>query len=94
LWDSDWYARSITDDGVRFGIKDDAQGRIYLNPQSWALLVGTADAAQRARLLQAVDAQLDTPYGPTMLAPPYTTMREDVGRLTQKHPSSAENGSV
>jgi len=29
-----------------------------------------------------------------MLAPPYTAMREDVGRLTQKHPGSAENGSV
>ncbi|WP_369915055.1 GH36-type glycosyl hydrolase domain-containing protein [Xanthomonas sp. NCPPB 3005] len=94
LWDGDWYARGITDDGVRFGIKDDAEGRIYLNPQSWALLAGTADAEQRKRLLQAVDAQLDTPYGPTMLAPPYTAMREDVGRLTQKHPGSAENGSV
>ncbi|MBN6149227.1 NdvB protein [Xanthomonas sp. AmX2] len=94
LWDGDWYARGITDDGVAFGVKDDAEGRIYLNPQSWAMLAGTADAAQRERMLQAIDAQLDTPYGPTMLAPPYTAMREDVGRLTQKHPGSAENGSV
>ncbi|CBA14629.1 GH36-type glycosyl hydrolase domain-containing protein [Xanthomonas albilineans] len=94
LWDGDWYARGITDDGVRFGIKDDQEGRIYLNPQSWALLAGTADAAQRQRLLQAIDAQLDTPYGPVMLDPPYTAMREDVGRLTQKYPGSAENGAV
>lgn len=30
----------------------------------------------------------------TMFAPPFSKMREDVGRVTQKYPSSAENGSV
>lgn len=29
-----------------------------------------------------------------MLAPGYTAMRDDVGRVTQKHPGSGENGSV
>ena len=29
-----------------------------------------------------------------MLNPSFTAMREDVGRVTQKHPGSAENGSV
>jgi len=29
-----------------------------------------------------------------MLAPAYTAMRDDVGRLTQKWPGVAENGSV
>lgn len=94
LWDGDWYARGITDDGVRFGVASDPEGRIYLNPQSWAMLSGAADDTRRARLLAAVETQLHTPYGPTMLAPPYTAMREDVGRLTQKHPGSAENGAV
>lgn len=94
LWDGDWYARGITDNGVRFGVSADTEGRIYLNPQSWAMLAGAADAERQARLLTAVEAQLHTPYGPVMLAPPYTGMREDVGRLTQKHPGSAENGAV
>jgi len=94
LWDGDWYARGITDDGVRFGVAADVEGRIYLNPQSWALLAGTADAERQRRLLAAVEAQLHTPYGPMMLGPPYSGMREDVGRLTQKHPGSAENGAV
>ncbi|SOO21543.1 NdvB protein [Xanthomonas citri pv. fuscans] len=94
LWDGNWYARGITDDGVRFGIADDVEGRIYLNPQSFALLAGTADAQQRAALLEAVREQLHTPYGPVMLAPAYTHMRDDVGRLTQKWPGAAENGAV
>ena len=94
LWDGDWYARGITDDGAAFGVKADAEGRIYLNPQSWALLGGAPDAGQRARMLAQVDAQLDTPYGVLMFAPPYSAMREDIGRVTQKHPGSAENGAV
>ncbi|WP_296952584.1 GH36-type glycosyl hydrolase domain-containing protein [uncultured Massilia sp.] len=94
LWDGDWYARGITDDDVVFGVKADAEGRIYLNPQSWAFLSGAPDAAQRARMLAEVDAQLATPYGVQMFAPPYSAMREDVGRVTQKHPGSAENGAV
>lgn len=94
LWDGDWYGRGITDDGVAFGVRADNEGRIYLNPQSWALLSGAPDENQRARLIAAVEAQLATPYGVTMLGPPYTGMREDVGRLTQKFPGSAENGSV
>jgi len=94
LWDGDWYGRGITDDGVAFGVRADDEGRIYLNPQAWALLGGAADAAKRERLLAAIDAELASPYGVEMLGPPYTGMREDVGRLTQKFPGSAENGAV
>lgn len=94
LWDGDWYARGITDDDVKFGIAADTEGRIYLNPQSWALLSGAASDTQRQRLLAAVDAQLETPHGVAMFNPPYSRMRDDVGRVTQKHPGSAENGAV
>ena len=94
LWDGDWFARGITDDGVVFGVKSDAEGRIYLNPQSWALLSGAASDEQRARMLAAIDAQLETPHGVAMFDPPYSRMRDDVGRVTQKHPGSAENGAV
>jgi cellobionic acid phosphorylase len=94
LWDGDWFARGITDDNVVFGVNTDAEGRIYLNPQSWAILGGAANAEQREKMLTAVEQQLETPYGVTMFAPAYTAMRDDVGRVTQKHPGSAENGSV
>ncbi len=94
LWDGNWFARGITDEDVVFGISKDPEGRIYLNPQSWAILGGAASDEQRAKMLAAVEEQLETPYGVTMFAPAYTAMRDDVGRVTQKHPGSAENGSV
>jgi cellobionic acid phosphorylase len=94
LWDGDWYGRGITDDDVVFGIKKDVEGRIYLNAQSWALLSGAADASKAPLMLKAIEEQLETPYGVEMIGPAYTHMREDVGRLTQKFPGVAENGSV
>ncbi|MDH5832074.1 NdvB protein [Luteimonas sp. M1R5S18] len=94
LWDGDWYGRGITDDGVTFGVRADAEGRIYLNPQAWAMLGGAADDARRSRMIAAVEDELVSPWGVAMLGPPYTGMREDVGRLTQKFPGSAENGAI
>ncbi|KAK3346900.1 Six-hairpin glycosidase-like protein [Lasiosphaeria hispida] len=94
LWDGDWFARGITDDNVTFGIKKDPEGRIWLNPQTWAILSGAASSEQIDRILPEVDAQLSTPYGVQMFAPPFTKMREDIGRVTQKAIGSAENGAV
>src|SRR5690606_36670235 len=82
------------DDNVVFGVSKDAEGRIFLDPQSWAILADAANEDQRQKMLLAIEQQLETPYGVTMFAPAYTAMRDDVGRVTQKHSGSAENGSV
>ncbi len=93
-WSNDRYARGITDDGNVFGVESDPEGKIFLNPQSWAMLSGAADNERETKLLQAVHDNLETHYGVEMLSPAYTQMREDVGRITQKFPGSAENGSI
>ncbi|MBV1909112.1 MAG: glycosyltransferase 36 [Kangiellaceae bacterium] len=94
FWDENWYARGITDEGVTFGIESDEEGCIYLNPQSWAILSDAADENKISKMLAEVAVRLETPFGPMMLSPAYTKMREDVGRLTQKSPGVAENGSI
>ncbi|MEO0627754.1 MAG: amylo-alpha-1,6-glucosidase, partial [Bacteroidota bacterium] len=94
IWEGQWYGRGITDDGVLFGTRQDQEGRIFLNPQAWALLAEAADAGQQKSIIEAVEENLETPYGVELLAPSFTAMRADVGRVTQKHPGSAENGSV
>ena len=94
LWHGDRFARGITDAGRVFGNGDDAEGRLYLNPQSWSILAGIATPAQVRAMRAAVEAELETPWGPQMLAPAYTALVDDIGRLTQKFPGSAENGSI
>ncbi|QDP01535.1 gluconokinase, GntK/IdnK-type [Thalassotalea sp. PS06] len=93
-WDGNWYSRGITDAGKPFGVSADEEGKIYLNPQSWAWLAGAADKDRFTDSQQAIESHLATAHGTMMLAPAYTKMREDIGRLTQKFPGSAENGSV
>lgn len=118
LWDGEWYARGITDDGVAFGTRRDAEARLWLNPQAWAILGGAAAARDDdhhrhhhrgddtggggdgkinttvSLLLARVDEMLATPYGPLLFWPPFSGMREDVGRVTQKFPGQGENGAV
>ncbi|UCE93057.1 MAG: hypothetical protein JSV73_09595 [Flavobacteriaceae bacterium] len=94
IWSENWYGRGITDDDVLFGIHSDPEGKIFLNPQAWALLCDAANPEKESKLIKAVEEELESPYGIEMLNPSFTAMREDVGRVTQKHPGSAENGSV
>ncbi|MFH1732876.1 MAG: glycosyl hydrolase family 65 protein [Planctomycetota bacterium] len=93
-WDGRWYARGFTDAGRPFGVRADREGRIFLNAQSWALLCGAAGPKRAESCIRSVEAMLMTPAGPTTLAPAFTHMHEDIGKLTQKAPGWNENGSV
>jgi len=94
LFRGDWFARGITDNGRVFGTEKDQQGKIYLNPQSWAMLSGAANPVQQKVIVAEINKRLMTPFGVMMLSPSYTDMVEDIGRITQKHPGVSENGSV
>ncbi len=77
-----------------FGSHRDEEGRIFLNAQSWAIISGTANPERTAACIDSVEKHLSTPSGPMMLAPAYTRMRTDIGKLSQKCPGRLENGSV
>ena len=94
FWRDDWFARGITDDGRLFGTQQDSEGSIYLNPQTWAMLAGVVSQQESDALISQVEKHLGTPFGMGMLSPAYTGMVEDIGRLTQKFPGTAENGSI
>ncbi|MDO6428542.1 NdvB protein [Thalassotalea sp. 1_MG-2023] len=94
FWHENWYARGITDNKRTFGISTDSEGEIFLNPQAWALLCNAADENQKQGMLRSIKERLLTPYGVMMLSPAYTHMHEDIGRVTQKFPGTAENGSI
>lgn len=92
-WNGKWYARGFTDDGRLFGVKEEKEGRVYLNAQGWAILCGAARGKRIDTCMKAVERHLDTSSGPLVLAPAYTRMQEDIGRITLKSPGTAENAS-
>ena len=94
-WDGEWYARGTTDAGRWFGVSKDKEGKIFLNAQSWALMSNAATGRERIEAcMKAVRQHLMTPSGPMTMAPAFTTMHEDIGKITQKTPGTGENGSV
>ncbi|MCD8483990.1 MAG: hypothetical protein LR015_15895 [Verrucomicrobia bacterium] len=93
-WDGQWYQRATSDDGSILGSSTCAEGRIFINAQSWALIGKVADEQRFASLRTAVRELLDTPAGPAILLPAYEGMRRNVGKITLKTPGTGENGSV
>jgi cellobionic acid phosphorylase len=94
-WDGQWYARGTTDAGRWFGTRRDKEGKIFLNAQSWAMICKAAHTTQCIRqCINAVNKHLMTPCGPMTMSPAFTSMREDIGKITQKAPGTSENGSV
>ncbi len=93
-WDGSWFLRAFSDDGTLIGSHKNAEGALFLNAQSWALMAGIPDAAQTKAIIESVNKHLGTSIAPAVLGPPYRGMRKHVGKLTLKTPGTGENGSI
>lgn len=70
-WDGDRFIRGYTEAGERIGAADDPEASLWLNPQSWAVISGLADAEQADTVLTRVYEKLNTEYGALLMDPPY-----------------------
>ncbi len=90
-WCEKWYAAAIHDDGSLLG---DFGERLFLNTQSWAIMSGVADAHQTELIMESVSKNLETPFGPLLLWPPFEGWDARWGRVSVKKSGTTENGSV
>ncbi len=93
-WDGAWYWRATTDEGLQLGAAARAEGRIFLNAQTWATLSGLAAPDRTQQALAAARQHLYTDYGALLLFPAYSVPDPDVGYLTRYAPGTRENGGV
>jgi len=93
-WDGEWYVRAFRADGFKFGSRENNEGTIFLNPQSWAVLSGHADTERAARAMHSVRERLATEYGLMICAPPYVETDYNVMRAALFNPGMKENGSI
>lgn len=91
-WDGEWYVRTLCADGYRIGSKQCDYGKIYLNPQSWAVLSGVAEGERARRVMEKIDAMLEDDIGYRICFPPYAKYDPRVGRMSNSMPGAAENG--
>ncbi|WDU84636.1 GH36-type glycosyl hydrolase domain-containing protein [Caloramator sp. Dgby_cultured_2] len=93
-WDGEWYLQATTDGWEKVGSKENEEGKIFLNPQLWAVISGIADDDRAKIAMDSVTKYLLKDYGALLLYPAYTKPRTDIGYITRYAPGLRENGGV
>ncbi|MCR4439183.1 MAG: glycosyl transferase family 36 [candidate division KSB1 bacterium] len=93
-WDGEWFWRASKDNGELLGSASCAEGKIFLNAQTWAIIANSAPAELQAKAMQAVDRYLDRDYGPLLLWPAYSRPDPSIGYLSRYAPGRRENGGT
>jgi cellobiose phosphorylase len=91
-WDGEWYMRGFTDVDEKVGSRECEEGKIYGNPQTWAIMAGIAP--DRADLLErSLRKYLVHDYGLLVMWPAYSYYRPSHGRITTRPMGWGVNGS-
>ncbi len=94
LWDGDWYLRGFTKHGRKIGTRDDIEGQLFLNAQTWAVYSGVATGERGKQAMDAVHRYLASEYGLHLLWPSYGRPDDDVGYVTRVYKGVKENGAI
>ncbi len=93
-WNDRWFNRAYLDDGEVIGSYQNKEGKIFINPQSWAIYSGLADEKQSKSIMDNVKRYLDTKYGLVLLWPAYTDYNGKIGSITGYPKGLKENGGI
>ncbi|OGW82419.1 MAG: hypothetical protein A3G33_08050 [Omnitrophica bacterium RIFCSPLOWO2_12_FULL_44_17] len=93
-WDGEWYLCATRDDGRPIGSKSEREGKIHLNPQTWAIIHDTATPERAVKCMASAEKFLFKEYGPLLLTPAYSTTDATIGYLTRYAPAARENGGL
>jgi cellobiose phosphorylase len=93
-WDGKYFLAAISDNGMPIGSAKNKEGKVYINPQSWAMLSGVLDAKEYAKIAGRIEPLVDTKVGPAHCWPPYTAYQPHIGHLSGTPPGFFTNGNV
>jgi cellobiose phosphorylase len=94
-WDGEWFRRAYDYFGNVVGSKENDEGRIFIEPQGYALLAGIGLHDSRGRkALDAVAEHLATPHGIVVQQPAYSRYYLNLGEISSYPPGYKENAGV
>jgi cellobiose phosphorylase len=93
-WDGQWYKRLILSNGKPVGSASNKQGRIYLEPQVWAVMSGVADVDRGILAMDSVSKHLDTDCGIRLVSPSFRGFPEPGDPPKGSNPGIGENGGI
>ncbi len=94
-WDGEWYTRAYDAEGKVIGSKTNAEGKIFIESQGWAVLGGAGAENGRARkAMESVHKHLYTKNGIMLQQPAYSTYNKAYGEVTSYPPGVKENAGI
>ncbi len=93
-WDGAWYMQATTDDGLKLGSNENEEGKIFLMPNSWAIISGILPKERIKPVVESIQKHLLKEHGTLLNYPAFTKPRTDVGYVTRYAPGLRENGGV
>lgn len=93
-WDGEWFIRATKDDGGKIGSKENEEGKIFLNAQTWAVISDITDSERKAIAMDSAGRILLKDFGALLLYPAFTKPAPDIGYITRYAPGLRENGGV
>ena len=93
-YNGDWWYRCFDDEGNAIGDPDSQFGKLWLNPQSWAVMSGVGTQAQRASGMENANRLLRTKTGLRLIYPGFKTYPEITDPFTGYNPGNGENGAI
>ncbi len=93
-WDGEWFLQATNDLGEKLGSKDNSEGKIFLNPQLWAVISDITTDERKQKAMSAVEKYLLKDFGALLLTPEYCSPNSEVGYITRYAPGLRENGGV
>jgi cellobiose phosphorylase len=93
-WDGEWFIRYFDADGTPVGSKQNSEGQIFTNGQSWPVISGFADPERARVALDSVYRLLNTQHGIKLSWPGYKGYDPKKGGVTTYPPGAKENGGI
>jgi N,N'-diacetylchitobiose phosphorylase len=94
LWDGEWYLRGFTRKGLKIGSAENAEGKIFLESNSLAVLSEAASPERGRSCMDAVDKYLGSQYGIHLLWPAFSQPDDDIGYVTRVYQGIKENAAI
>ena len=94
-WDGEWFLRAYDANGRKVGSHENAEGKIYIEPQGMCVMAGVGvENGMAQKAMDSTQKLLAFQYGVTLLWPAYTSYDLALGEVSSYPPGLKENGSV
>ena len=93
-YNGQWWYRCYDDEGQPIGGPNSLFGKLWLNPQSWAVMSGVGEETQRRSGMDNANRLLRTDTGLRLIYPGFKTYPEVTDPFTGYNPGNGENGAI